>query len=154
MTEGNAVAIGPGSRVTLHFELSLPDGTSALSTFGEEPLEITWGDGALRPGMELALLGLQAGDEQTLTLTPEQAFGPHDESLVQRMPLSDFPADLRPAVGQIIAFTVPNGEEIAGAVLAIEGDEVEVDFNHPLAGKDVTFRVKVLAVDGPSGALS
>ncbi len=104
--------------------------------------------------MELALLGLQAGDEQTLTLTPEQAFGPHDESLVQRMPLSDFPADLRPAVGQIIAFTVPNGEEIAGAVLAIEGDEVEVDFNHPLAGKDVTFRVKVLAVDGPSGALS
>ncbi len=147
MTRDETPAVGPGTRVVLHFALSLPDGTKALSTFGEEPVEITWGDGTLRSGMELALLGLQAGDEQTLTLTPEQAFGPHDPSLVQHMPLSDFPGDMRPEVGQIIAFTVPNGEEIAGAVLAIEGDEVEVDFNHPLAGIDVSFRVQVLAVE-------
>lgn len=147
MTSDDAPAVGPGARVVLHFELSLPDGTSALSTFGEDPVEIAWGDGTLCPGMELALLGLHAGDEQTLTLTPGQAFGLRDPSLVQRMPMSDFPPDLRPEAGQIIAFTVPNGEETAGAVLAIDGDEVEVDFNHPLAGMDVTFRVKVLAVE-------
>jgi FKBP-type peptidyl-prolyl cis-trans isomerase SlpA len=147
VTSDDAPAVGPGARVVLHFELSLPDGTSALSTFGEDPVEIAWGDGTLCPGMELALLGLHAGDEQTLTLTPGQAFGLRDPSLVQRMPMSDFPPDLRPEAGQIIAFTVPNGEETAGAVLAIDGDEVEVDFNHPLAGMDVTFRVKVLAVE-------
>jgi FKBP-type peptidyl-prolyl cis-trans isomerase SlpA len=136
----------PGTRVRMHFALSLTDGTEAVSTFDDAPLELTWGDGTLRPGLELALLGLKVGDEQTLTLLPEQAYGRHDDGLVYDMPRSDFPDLIDPKVGQIIAFTSPTGEETAGAILALDADTVRVDFNHPLAGREVVFRVRILEV--------
>jgi FKBP-type peptidyl-prolyl cis-trans isomerase SlpA len=130
----------------MHFALSLADGTEAISTFGDEPLEFTWGDGTLRPGLELALLGLRAGDEQTLTLLPEQAYGLHDDALVHDMPRADFPDLIDPEVGQIIAFASPTGEETAGSIRAVDGETVSVDFNNPLAGHDVVFRVLILDV--------
>jgi FKBP-type peptidyl-prolyl cis-trans isomerase SlpA len=138
--------IGPGTRARMHFALSLTDGTLAYSSFDEEPLEFDWGDGTLRSGLELAVLGLKAGDEQTLTLLPEQAYGLHDEALVHDMPHSDFPDLVAPTVGQIIAFHSPSGEDIAGAILAVDDDTVRVDFNHPLAGREVVFRVQILSV--------
>jgi FKBP-type peptidyl-prolyl cis-trans isomerase 2 len=67
------------------------------------------GDHTFQPGMELALYGLKAGDAQTLTLTPEQAYGDHDPGLVQHMPLSDFSGRLQPEVEQTINFSLPNG---------------------------------------------
>jgi len=140
------IEIGPGTRVRMHFALSLPDGTEAISTFDDEPLEFAWGDGTLRPGLELALLGLKAGDEQTLTLLPEQAYGLHDDALVHDMPRSDFPDLIDPEVGQIIAFASPTGEETAGSIRAVDGETVRVDFNNPLAGHDVVFRVRILEV--------
>ena len=138
--------IGPGMRVRMHFALSLTDGRVAYSSFNEEPLELEWGDGTLRPGLELAVLGLKAGDEQTLILLPEQAYGLHDAALVHDMPRSDFPDLVEPKVGQLIAFESPTGEETAGAILAVDADSVRVDFNHPLAGREVVFRVKILSV--------
>jgi FKBP-type peptidyl-prolyl cis-trans isomerase SlpA len=138
--------IGPGMRVEMHFALSLTDGTVAYSSFQEEPLVFEFGDGTLRPGLELAVLGLKAGDEQTLTLLPEQAYGLHDEALVHELPRSDFPDLADPTPGQIIAFESPTGEETAGAILAVEGDRLRIDFNHPLAGREVVFRVKILSV--------
>jgi len=146
MTTTFPFPIGPGVRVRMHFALSLTDGTVAYSSFSEEPLEFEWGDGTLRPGLELAVLGLKAGDEQTLTLLPEQAYGLHDAALVHDMPRSDFPDLVEPKVGQLIAFESPTGEETAGAILAVDADSVRVDFNHPLAGREVVFRVKILSV--------
>jgi FKBP-type peptidyl-prolyl cis-trans isomerase SlpA len=146
MTTTFPFPIGPGTRVRMHFALSLTDGTVAYSSFNEEPLEFEWGDGTLRPGLELAVLGLKAGDEQTLTLLPEQAYGLHDAALVHDMPRSDFPDLVEPKVGQLIAFESPTGEETAGAILAVDADSVRVDFNHPLAGREVVFRVKILSV--------
>ena len=147
------IPIGPGARVRMHFALSLTDGTVAYSSFSEEPLEFDWGDGTLRPGLELAVLGLNVGDGQTLTLLPEQAYGLHDEALVHDIPRADFPDLIAPKVGQIIAFHSPTGEDIAGAILAVDADTVRVDFNHPLAGREVVFHVKILSiVPQPVGA--
>jgi len=136
----------PGSTVTLHFSLSLPDGTEAISTFGEEPLRFQMGDKTFQPGMEMALYGLKAGDEQTLTLTPEQAYGDPEPGLVQRLPLTDF-GELQPEVGQIMSFALGEVGETMGIIREIDGDEVVVDFNHPLAGHEVVFRVQILAVE-------
>ncbi|MGV6826307.1 MAG: FKBP-type peptidyl-prolyl cis-trans isomerase [bacterium] len=145
--------INAGSQVTLHLALTLPDGTEAFSTFAEEPVEILLGDGTLREGMELALIGLHSGESQTLTLTPDQAYGWHDPEMIHQMPLGDFPADLTPEQGQIIGFQAPNGEEMAGAVLEISDDQVTVDFNHPMAGKELEYRVKIISVNNhPSGS--
>ena len=139
----------PGCPVTLHLSIALEDGTEAISTFGEDPVELTMGDGTLQPGLELALYGLRAGDTQTLSLLPEQAYGLRDPGLIQYMPISDFEASFTPESGQIIAFALPNGEEAAGSVLSVEDGRVEVDFNHPLAGHEITFTVEILSVSPP-----
>jgi FKBP-type peptidyl-prolyl cis-trans isomerase SlpA len=136
----------PGSTISLHFRLSLTDGTEAFDT-GDEPLTCTLGDGTLLPGLELALYGLRAGEEQTLTLTPEQAWGERSDELLKEMPRSDFPADSELEAGQILAFSLPDGEETMGTVLTVEDDSVLVDFNHPLSGQDVVFQAKMLEVD-------
>jgi FKBP-type peptidyl-prolyl cis-trans isomerase SlpA len=140
----------PGCPVTLHLSIALEDGTEAVSTFGEEPVTLRMGDGTLQPGLELALYGLRAGDSQTLNLLPEQAYGLRDPALIQYMPMADFEADFTPEAGQIIAFSLPNGEEAAGTVLTVDEGRVEVDFNHPLAGHEITFRVEILDVLPPA----
>ncbi len=134
------------SEVTLHFSLALEDGTEAISTFDEDPMTITMGDGNFMPGMEMAIYGLKAGDEQTITLTPEQAYGYADQQLIHELPLSDFGDTLNPEAGQVIAFSLPNGEEIPGMILEVNEDIAKVDFNHPLAGHDVVFKVKIIEI--------
>jgi FKBP-type peptidyl-prolyl cis-trans isomerase SlpA len=141
--------IVPGSRITLHLSLSLPDGTEAVSTFGEDPETLTLGDGTLVQGLELALYGLRAGDEQTLTLTPDQAFGLRDPDKIHPMARADFPPEITPEPGSVIGFTTPSGEEVGGTVLELDDQRAVVDFNHPLAGHEVVFRVRILSVDNP-----
>ena len=144
-----AQEILPGCPVTLHLEILLEDGSEALSTFGEDPVSVTMGDGTLQPGLELALYGLKAGERQTINLMPEQAYGLRDPALIQYMPLTDFDGAFTPEVGQVIAFSLPNGEEAPGIVLGIEEGRVEVDFNHPLAGHEITFTAEIIEVAGP-----
>lgn len=136
----------PGSTITLHFSLALADGTEAFNT-GDEPLSCTLGDGTLLPGLELALYGLKAGDEQTLTLTPQQAWGDRNPELIKELPRTDFPADTALEAGQVLAFSLPKGEETTGSVLGLKDEQVLVDFNHPLCGQEVVFQAHVLEVD-------
>ena len=136
-----------GSTVTMHLSLSLTDGTQALSTFDGEPLQFTMGDDTLEEAMEYALFGLKAGDDQTLTLTPEQAYGFRDESLVQTLSKDEFPDSMQLATGQVIAFTTQEGENAQAVVRELTADQVVVDFNHPLAGKEVVYRVQILQVE-------
>lgn len=138
--------ISPGSRVTLHLALTLADGTVAESTFGDEPFSFTMGDGSLLRGLEIALYGLYPGAVQRLELTPQQSYGLHDPARIHTLPRSTFGADLELAPGQIIGFETEQGEELAGAVLAVNDTSVEVDFNHPLAGHTLVFDVEIIDV--------
>lgn len=140
----------PGCPVTLHLRILLEDGSEALSTFDEEPVSLVMGDGTLQPGLELAIYGLRAGDTQTIALMPEQAYGLRDTALIQHMPRTDFDTSFEPARGQVVAFELPDGEETAGVVLGIDEGQVEVDFNHPLAGHEITFSVEIIEVGAPS----
>ena len=144
--------IGPGAWVRLHYTITLEEGTVADTSEGGEPLEITLGDGTLEQGLELALIGLKAGDTQTLKIGPENAFGFPDPDGVQTLSARDFPQEITPEPGQIIAFDTPGGDEILGMVKAVEGEEVTVDFNHPLAGHEITFSVEILEVRAPGEA--
>jgi len=135
-----------GSTVTLHLALTLEDGTVAESTFGDEPLTFTMGDGTLVHGLELALYGLRPGDTQRLALYPEQAFGRHDPERLHRLPRTGMPADLELIPGNLIVFDTPEGEEIAGTLLSLDEDTLEVDLNHPLAGCRLVFDVEIIDV--------
>ena len=138
--------ISPESTVTLHLSLTLQDGTVAESSFDDAPLVFTLGDGTLIAGLELALYGLRPGDKQRLSLLPEQAFGLRDPEKVHRLPRADFPADMTLEPGCIIGFDTPDGEELPGMVVKAESAEVEVDFNHPMAGHVVIFEVEIIDV--------
>ena len=138
--------ISPASTVTLHLSLTLKDGTVAESTLDDEPLTFTMGDGSLADGLELGLYGLRPGDTQRLELYPEQAFGLRDPGKVHQLPRADFAADMVLEPGLIIGFNTPGGEELSGTIIAFDDATVEVDFNHPLAGRVVIFDVEIIAV--------
>lgn len=142
-----------GSRVRLHVAITLEDGTEAISTFGEEPLELQVGDGTLLQTLDLALIGLAAGDRETLDVAPEHAFGARSEELVRSVDRADFPAEMTLAPGTVVGFTDAGGEEVAGTVLAVEDQAVRVDFNHPLAGHRIRYRVEILEVGPSEGTL-
>ena len=135
------------SLLLMHYSIALTNGTEIESSFDQEPVEVGMGSGVLTEGMELALYGLETGDKQTLTLTPEQGFGLRDEKNIHMMPLSDFPPDLKPETGLVFEFETPEGEEILGTVLTVRNDAAEVDFNHPLAGQPLVFTVEILDIN-------
>ncbi|MGB5304917.1 MAG: FKBP-type peptidyl-prolyl cis-trans isomerase [Gammaproteobacteria bacterium] len=138
--------IGVGSTVTLHLALTLADGMVAESTFDDEPLTFTMGDGALVHGLELALYGLFPGDVQRLELSPEQAFGLHDPDNVHQMLRAEFDSALELQPGVIIEFETQEGDAIPGMVLSFNDEYVELDFNHPLAGYTIIFDVEIINV--------
>ena len=139
-------AITPNSQVTLHYRISLEDDTIADDTWEDNsPLTFTIGDGTMLPKLEELLIGMDEGVEESLLLSPEQAFGHPDSENVHRLDLADF--DTAPEAGQIIGFTTPNDEEIPGMVIAVEDNKVIVNFNHPFAGHTLKFDIQILKVD-------
>jgi len=138
--------------VWLHLEIRLDDGTEALSTFGDEPLDLRLGDGTLAPGLEGLLLGLGPGAVEDLHAHGDQLYGPRLEEKIHWLQQDRFPPGLTPSPGQVIAFEAPGGQETAGQVLELRGDRVRVDFNHPLSGRALQIRVEILAVEDSPGA--
>jgi len=139
--------IAVGSTVTMHYSLVLEDGTLVESTFDHgEPLTFTMGDGSLVVGLEAALLGLKAGDQQSLAVEPDVAFGYPDESAVHTLKRSEFTQDMSLQAGLVIEFETPSGIQVPGTIKEVNDDNVLVDFSHPLAGRHVMFNVHILNV--------
>lgn len=136
----------PGSRVRMHFVLRLQDGTVVDETQPDAPIEFTMGDGTLVAGLERALYTLKPGVRQTIQISPEEGFGVRDPAHVYALPRADFPSDIPLEPGVLVAFSMPEGEQVPGTILKLDDNEVVVDFNHPLAGRDVVFEVEVLDV--------
>ncbi len=138
------------SQVRLHLSIHLGDGTEVLSTFGEIPLELTLGDGTLTTGTEYPLLGLTAGTEFEQIADGNDLFGRWSHDNLYWLAKTEFP-DPVPEPGSLIAFATPDGVETAGIVRVIQGEKVQVDFNHPLSGRVLRLRYHILAVADPSG---
>ncbi len=138
--------IGPDMRVTLHFAVKLVDGSIVDSNFEKTPATFEVGDGQLLPGFEKALFGLKAGECKEISIQPEQGFGMPNPNNIQQMKKTDFAAELELQPGLMLSFADANNSELPGVIRMIEGDRVEVDFNHPLAGKDLLFEVRILEV--------
>ncbi|MCU7906847.1 MAG: FKBP-type peptidyl-prolyl cis-trans isomerase [Candidatus Thiodiazotropha sp. (ex Epidulcina cf. delphinae)] len=141
--------IAPGSRVRMHFSMTLPDDTEVVSTYQEAPLAFTLGDRTMEPMLELSLLGLRAGEEQSLLISGDDVYGARDDKSVHWIDKKAFPPDQTLAAGHVIAFTAPAGEALAGIVEKIEHERVLVDFNHPLSGKTISFKATILEVREP-----
>ncbi|MCF8998404.1 FKBP-type peptidyl-prolyl cis-trans isomerase [Acinetobacter nectaris] len=141
--------IEAGAHVELHFSVALENGVEIDNTRQHDaPVELTIGDGNLLPGFEKALYGLRAGDRRTVHLPPEDAFGPWNPENVQTFDTVKF--EERPTIGHLIEFEDKAKSSLFGVVKAVDDDITEIDFNHPLAGKNISFEVEIFKVT-PAG---
>lgn len=142
--------ITPESIVTLHHQIGYTDGSLLEDTFDQEPLTFRLGTGELAEGLELSLMDLSEGEEQTLDIGPDLAFGFTDKAMIQQLQRDEFDPDFELQAGLIIEFSTPSGETIPGTILEFDNKKVKVDFNHPLAGHVVRYRVKIVRIENPA----
>jgi len=143
--------IHAGSFLTLHYRLAGPDGGDVVNTFAAKPATLSLGNGELAPAMEQRLIGLTEGARSSFELGPGEAFGERNPQLLQRVRRTllaeSGDADERYAIGDVVQFPTPDGQgAYAGVVRELGDDWLLFDFNHPLAGKPVTFEVHVIGV--------
>ena len=142
--------ITEGSFLTLHYRLSSLQGESIVSTFEENPATLQIGLGQLAPFLEQCLIGLAEGTHRTFELSPEQAFGPRNPDLLQRVSLATLRensnVDEDYAVGDLVDFAAPGGGRFAGVLREMGEHDALFDFNHPLAGQHVKFEVRIIGV--------
>lgn len=135
-----------GSKVKIHYTGRLEDGTVFDSSKDRDPLEFEVGSGQVIPGFDDAVEGMGAGDEKTVTIPAVDAYGPRRQELVLDVPGDQLPDELEPAPGQQLQMQTPDGQTFQVTVTDVTETGVQVDANHPLAGKDLTFDILVVGV--------
>ncbi|MEN0036148.1 MAG: peptidylprolyl isomerase [Cellvibrio sp.] len=141
------LAVGPGTKITLHFALQLDNGDMVDSNFERDPATFTVGDGNLLPGFEKALFGMLEGEHKTLVIKPEDGFGQRNPNNIQEIARSQFAPDLELSEGLMLSFADAQKTELPGVVQSFDEEVVIVDFNHPLAGRDILFEVAILKIE-------
>jgi FKBP-type peptidyl-prolyl cis-trans isomerase SlpA len=134
------------SLLTLHYRLATADDTPLVTTFDASPATLQMGSGELAPPLEACLEGLPVGERHVFLLDADQAFGPHNPDLVQRLARRDLPGGGAVAVYSMIEFAGADGARFTGIVRELTAESALVDFNHPLAGKAVRFEVEVVGI--------
>ena len=135
-----------GDTVKVDYKLTLEDGTVYDESAAGEPLEFTLGENEVITGFEDAVKGMKVGETKTVTLTPEQAYGQYDDSLVQVVDRSQLPADIDPQVGQYLQAQGSDGSVRTFVITAVTDTTVTVDGNHPLVGKTLTFEITLVNI--------
>ncbi|NMP30935.1 FKBP-type peptidyl-prolyl cis-trans isomerase [Thalassotalea sp. M1531] len=139
--------INSNSSIVAHITMKLSDGSAADSTkVNNKPAVINMGDESISPAFEAELLGMTAGQTKEFTLCAKDAFGEKNPDNIHYVDITKFGADTPAEVGSIVTFTQPGGIELPGMIIEVSGGSVTVDFNHPLAGQDVTFVIDVVEV--------
>ena len=138
-------AMQHGTTVHFHYVLKA-EGEVHADTHGGEPATYVQGSQQMFPKLEAALEGMKPGGKKSVTLAPEDAFGPRDPAAQQRMPKAIFPNADSLQVGQVLG-GASGGRRVAATILVVEADSVLVDMNHPLSGKPVTFEVEIVSTE-------
>jgi peptidylprolyl isomerase len=138
--------IKEGDVVHVHYTGKLQSGEVFDSSEGQDPLQVTIGQGKIIPGFERALIGMQSGEKKTFDLTPQQAFGERRDDLVHVIERKQVPPDINLEVGMQLALEGKDQEPIPAQVVDLSESTVTLDTNHPLAGKAITFAVDVVDI--------
>ncbi|MCL4674646.1 MAG: peptidylprolyl isomerase [Pararhodobacter sp.] len=135
-----------GDTVQIHYTGTLADGTVFDSSEGRDPLSFTLGSGQIIPGLDTAIDGMAQGEQKTVTIPSDQAYGAHNPDAVQAIPRDQIPAEIPVTPGTQLQMQTPDGRAVPVVVAAADDQSVTLDANHPLAGKDLTFAVELVAV--------
>ena len=137
-----------GDTVKVHYTGTLKDGEVFDSSEGREPLEFKLGEGQLIPGFEKAVVGLAKGESTTVDIPSAEAYGEAREDLVITVPKDQLPDDVEPQVGMQLQVNQPDGNAVPVRITEVGDEELTLDANHPLAGKDLSFEIELVEKAG------
>ena len=136
----------PGDTVRVHYRGTLTDGSEFDSSDGRAPLEFEVGAGQVIPGFDGAVAHLEPGESTSLTIPNAEAYGAHQPEGVQQFPREAFPPEPIPEIGWAVELSGPDGEPVPAIVTDLSDEFVTLDFNHPLAGQDLTFDITLVEI--------
>ena len=135
-----------GDKVKVHYTGTFDDGTVFDSSDGRDPLEFTLGEGMVIPGFDEAITGMEPGEEKDVHIPVDKAYGPRRDDLSFSVPRSQVPDGMDPKVGDRLQVQRKDGEAAVVTVAAVDEDEITLDANHPMAGKDLNFKLNLVEI--------
>jgi len=138
--------IEDGTTVRVHYKGTLTDGTVFDSSEGRDPMEFAIGGGQVIPGFEAAIVTMEVGEAQTITIPMAEAYGPRDEDLLRNFPRDMVPEDMPVEPGMTLQVQDENGQAFPVIVAAVDDEHVTLDGNHPMAGHDLTFALQLVEI--------
>ena len=139
--------VAKDSKVSVEYTGSFDDGTVFDSLEGRQPIEFTVGNGQVIKGFDDAVVGMKKGEQKKIRITPSEGYGDRDEKLQQQVPRSVFPQEMKLEKGMGFSFRTPQGQVIHATITDASQEAVTVDMNHPLAGKNLLFKLKVVDIN-------
>jgi len=136
-----------GDNVSIHYTGTLQDGTTFDSSEGREPLAFEVGSGQIIPGLDQALPGMEVGEKKQVEVAAENAYGDVNPEMRQAVPREGIPADIPLDIGTQLQMQTPDGQALPVTVVEVDEEKVTLDANHPLAGKDLTFDIELVAIN-------
>jgi FKBP-type peptidyl-prolyl cis-trans isomerase 2 len=138
--------IKKGDKVKVEYTGTFDDGSVFDSSEGREPLEFEAGSGQVISGFDEAVIGLEIGDEKKVKLAPSEAYGEADPDLLKKILLDRLPQGEEPKPGMILELLTPDGARIPAKITEVTDKDVTIDLNHPLAGKTLNFKIKIVEI--------
>jgi len=135
-----------GDTVRIHYTGTLTDGQTFDSSEGRDPLEFTVGSGQIIPGLEAAIPGMEVGEKKTVEIAADDAYGQPDPNAQQAVPRAEIPDDIPLDLGTQLQVQTPQGQVMPVTVVEVTEEQVTLDANHPLAGKDLTFNIELVEI--------
>lgn len=135
-----------GDTVAIHYKGTLADGTQFDSSEGREPLSFVVGSGQIIPGLDKAMPGMEVGEKKTVNIPSEEAYGPVVPEMRQAVPREGIPDDIPLDPGTQLQMQTAEGKPLPVTVVDVDEKSVTLDANHPLAGRDLTFDVELVAI--------
>lgn len=132
--------------VLVHYTGTLSNGEVFDSSREGEPLEFTMGQGQIIPGFEKGVMDMEVAEIKTVNIPSEEAYGEHQEDLLQEVPKDQLPEEIKPEVGMPLMSQMPDGQQIRLTIAEVKDESIVVDANHPLAGRDLTFEIELVEI--------
>jgi len=138
--------VGAGKKVTLDYTLTV-DNKEVETSVGKAPLTYVVGSRNIIPGLEAQLNGMHMNEEKVINVAPKDAYGDVDPKAFKEFPKTALPKGMDPKVGMVLQANAPDGSKFPAVITELKDDKVVLNFNHPLAGKNLTFKVKILNIE-------
>ncbi|HOW36462.1 MAG TPA: peptidylprolyl isomerase [Candidatus Omnitrophota bacterium] len=146
ISRAESAKITDGSKVSFDYTLTV-DGKVIDSSSGRGPIQYTQGKSEIVPGLEKELAGMKVGDEKTVIVKPEEGYGLVSPEALKEVSRANLPADIQPQVGMVLQIHGADGRAFPAMIAKVDTDTVVLNFNHPLAGKELNFQVKIVSIN-------